>query len=126
MSDGMHIHMVDGKQVTYPNDNCPICGTYKQPTQKFIPNVHRTGNTVVLQVSKLQMATLTWYNEGKAFLFSLRKGVRDTNGKLLRQPDGKPMWNQITIRINIPLMKQLITEIQKYINELETQPPKRA
>jgi len=120
----MHIHIIDNKQVSYPNNNCPICGTAPSPAPQGqqMPNVHRKGNTVVLQVTKLQMGTVTWYQKGNAFLVSLRKASRTNEGKLLRGQDGRPLWNQITVRVNIPLMRQFITEIEKMIKEFESTP----
>jgi len=131
----MHIHVIDNKQVYYPNDNCPICGTSTSNAQQkaFVPNVHRKGNTIVLQATKLQMITVTWYQKGNAFLMSMRKATRNNEGRVMRGQDGRPLWSQLTMRINIPLTKQLIAELEKLIKELETTPtytqpevPKRA
>jgi len=135
LSSAMHIHVIDNKQVYYPNDNCPICGTSTSNSQQkaFVPNVHRKGNTIVLQTTKLQMITVTWYQKGNAFLMSMRKATRNNEGKVMRGQDGRPLWSQLTMRINILLTKQLIAELEKLIKELETTPtytqpevPKRA
>jgi hypothetical protein len=124
MSNGMHIHIIDNKQVSFPNNNCPICGTAVPQPQAGakIPNVHRKGNTVVLQITKLQMGTVTWYQKGNALLMSLRKASRDNQGKLLRGQDGRPLWNQITIRVTIPLMKEFTAEISKLMSDIESTP----
>jgi len=124
MSNAMHVHVVDGKQMYFPNNSCPICGTLQVPQAKkaFVPNVHRKGNTIVYQATRLQMMTTTWYQKEQVFLLSLRKAQRDSKGVVIRQNDGKPVWNQITIRINIPMLKQLVAEYEKFIKELETTP----
>jgi hypothetical protein len=124
MSTGMHIHVVDGKQVQYSNNACPICGTAPLPEaeRKKVPNVHRKGNTIVLQVTRLQMATITWYSKESVFLMSLRKASKSSDGKVIRDNQGRPVWTQITMRVNVPLMKNLITEIGKMVKEVETTP----
>jgi len=124
MSNGMHVHIVDGKQVSYPNNACPICGTTStfKAEQRKIPNVHRKGNTIVLQVTKFQMGTITWYGKEGVFLMSLCKASRSSDGKMIRDNQGRPAWAKITVRVNVPLMKSLITEIGKMVKEVETTP----
>jgi len=122
MSAGQHIHVIDGKQLSYPNDRCPICRPeIAQPSaEQKIPNVHRTGNTIVYQATKLQMATTNYYAEGKCLLHSVRKAQRDANNKLVIGADGKPLWNQITIRYSMSLMKDYVNEVLKLIHDVES------
>jgi len=123
MSSGAHIHVVDGKSVAYPNDACPICKPeLAQQQAGRIPNVHRKGMTVVMQIAKSQMSTTTWYAKESCFLHSLRKMQLDSQNKVIRDSQGKPLWTQLTMRINIPLMKEWIVEVEKMMKELETAP----
>lgn len=121
MSVSQHIHIVDGKQVSYPNNTCPICRPETtQPSEAVkIPNCHRKGITVVVQTTKLQMSTTTWYEGGKCFLHSICRGARDGQGKLMIGQDGKPLWNQLTIRMNIAIAKEYIRELSKLISDIE-------
>jgi len=130
-----HIHVIDNRQVSYPNNACPICRpeTVQPSTEGKIPNVHRTADTIVYQASKLQMTTTNWYAEGNCFLHSIRRAQRDSNNKLMIGSDGKPLWNQLTIRINMALMKDYINEVLKLMKDVEsgtlstkTQVPQRA
>jgi len=128
MAVGQHIHIVDGKQVAYPNNACPICGTAPaQPEPaRMIPNVHTKGITVVVQTTKLQMSTTTWYGKGNCFLHSIRRAQRDSAGKLMIGTDGRPLWNQLTIRMSVAIAKDYIRELSKLISDVEkpqTVPP---
>jgi len=124
MAVGTHIHIVDNQQVAYPNNACPICRPELMQQQQAlsIPNVHRKGVTVVMQVARSQMSTTTWYAKESCFLHSLRKMQLDANNKVMRDQTGKPLWTQLTMRINIPLMREWINEMLKLIKEFESQP----
>ena len=118
-----HTHVIDGKTVTYPNDRCPLCHPelYANRNQRRkLPRVYRKGNTVIVQVSRGTMSTTTWWNQGNCFLHSVRKMARDRNGNVIRDGQGRPLWNEQTMRITMPLAKQYISELSKLINELES------
>jgi len=121
MATPSHIHLIDGKQVAYPNDNCPICGTSKAPAQKeaFIPMVYRKGNTVVTKATRFQMGTVTYWAGKTCFLMSMKKAVRGQDGKLAVTSDKKLIWNQITFRMTKDLLKQFVTELSKLIQDVE-------
>jgi len=119
----VHTHVIDGKAYTYPDDACPICHPERftnQSQQRKLPRTYRKGNTVIIQVSRGTMSTTTWWSNGNCFLHSVRKMARDRNGRVIRDGQGRPIWSELTMRITIPLMKQYIAELSKFINELES------
>jgi len=120
-----HIHVVDNRQISYPNDKCPICRpeVAQEQQAQAIPNVHTKGQTVVMQVSKGQMSTTTWWAEGKCFLHSVRHISRSADNKVIRGSDGNPVWTQLTMRINIPLMIEYMLQVSTIIKQLETSQP---
>lgn len=113
--------MVDGKQVSYPNDDCPICGTAKKTEEKqpFIPTAYRKGNTVVTKASRFKIGTDTYWTEGKCILHSLKQVQRYADKKLMTDNEGKLVWNQITFRMSLDLAKQYVTELSKLIQDVE-------
>jgi len=119
----VHTHVIDGKAYTYPDDACPICHPERftnQNQQRKLPRTYRKGNTVIIQVSRGTMSTTTWWSKGNCFLHTVRKMARDRNGRVIRDGQGRPIWNELTMRVTIPLMKQYIAELSKFINELES------
>lgn len=120
-----HIHVIDNRQVSYPNDSCPICRPETQQQQQqmaFVPNVHRTGNTIVVQQSKGVMSTTNYWDKESVFLHSIRKIQRDADNRTMRGQDGKPLWGQLTIRMNLSLAKSYVVELSKLIAEVEKVP----
>jgi len=118
-----HTHVIDGRIVTYPNDKCPICHPEKfatQNEQQKLPRVYRKGNTIIIQISKGIMSTTTWWEKGDCFLHTVRKMARDKDGKVLRDGQNKPIWNELVMRMSISVAKQYIAELSGMINELES------
>lgn len=114
-----HIHVIDGKSLTYPNNNCPICSPQTQQTREvqFVPKVYRKGDTIVMQTSKGVMSTTTWWAQGNAFMHSARKMLRDASGKVQIGADKFPLWNEISIRVSVPMMRQYVTELTRLLQD---------
>ena len=126
LSSGTHIHLIDGKQISYDNATCPICRpeavSEKAPT--VLPRCYRKSNTIVTQVSKGLMSTTTWWTKENMLLHSIRRIQRDGQGKVIRGADNNPLWQQLTMRISIAIAKQYITELSKLVSDMEKSPQK--
>jgi len=129
MSKGAHIHVVDGKNVPYPDDACPICKPeiIQTKAETQIPQVYRKGSTVVTKISKGSMGTFTYWEKGKCFLVSTKKMMFGTDRKVVRDSKGMPLWNNITYRLSVELAKTFVSELSKLIQDIggETSVPKR-
>jgi len=129
MSSGTHIHVIDGKQYTYPNNACSICNpptttTYGTPSQ---PTAYTKGNTVILKFSKASMCNVTYWAKNKVFIMSMKQIVKDSGGKLMRSGDGKPIWNAITRRVPPEVLKSFVYELSVLLKNTgsDTNAPKR-
>ena len=100
-SEKIHIHVVDGKKLAWPADLCPICNPQLlvQARQQPQPQTYIKGNTLVYKASKAVMSTLTWWREGRMFLLSLKRLRFTEDGRMERDEQGQPLWDQLTIRI---------------------------
>lgn len=125
MSSGTHIHLIDGKQISYDNATCPICRPEAppEPAPTLLPRCYRKGNTIVTQVSKGLMSTTTWWTKENMLLHSVRRIQRDGQGNVLRGADNMPLWQQLTMRISIAIAKEYITELSKLVSDMEKQTP---
>lgn len=118
-----HIHVIDGKQLSYSNDTCPICKPdAPEPQAPFVPRAYRKALTIIVQVSKGIMSTTTWWAKGECFLHSVRKVQRDAQNVVMRDNKGMPLWLQVTMRLNTSLAKEYVTELMKLIKEVENVP----
>lgn len=111
----LHKHILDGREVYYPADTCPICTPQQQTQQRErIPvQVYVKGNTCVIKVSKAQMMTVHWWEQGNAFLVSHKRMSRGADGNRILDRDGKPLWEQQTFRLNISQMRDFIKSLQE-------------
>ena len=118
-----HIHLIDGKQVTYDIDKCPICHpeltAQAPPTKDVLPRCYRKHDTIVCQVSKGLMSTTTYWAKGNAILHSVRKIQRDAQGKVIVGSDNNPLWMQLTMRLSIAIAKMYRDELTKLIADVE-------
>jgi len=122
MSKTAHIHVIDGKQIAYPDGQCPFCNPQVTAPQQqvTVPTVYRKGNTVVLKISKGTMGTTTYWTKENSYLMSFKRLVFGTDRKVVRDNTGKPVWNNITMRVNADLLKQFIKELSSLINDMES------
>ena len=122
---GQHVHVIDGKQVTYDDKTCPFChpelAVPTPPTKEVLPRCYRKHDTIVCQVSKGLMSTTTYWAKGNAILHSVRKIQRDAQGKVLVGADNKPLWMQLTMRLSIAIAKIYRDELTKLIADVEQQ-----
>ena len=120
-----HIHLIDGKQVAYDIDKCPICHpeltVTAPPTKDVLPRCYRKHDTIVCQVSRGLMSTTTYWAKGNAILHSVRKIQRDAQDKVLVGADNKPIWQQLTMRLSIAIAKIYRDELTKLIADVESQ-----
>lgn len=118
---GSHIHVIDGKQLTYQDGNCAICGTAKPQEQRevFIPTAYRKGNTIVLKASKLLLGTDTYWAQKNVILHSMKRAQRLQGGGLMRDAQGKLIWESITFRLSLDLVKQYVAELSKLVQDVE-------
>lgn len=121
-----HVHVIDGRQVTFPIDTCPIChpelNVPKSTGAKVYPRCYTKGNTIVTQASAGLMSTTTWWAEGNAMLHSVRRITRDGQQKVLIGSDGKPLWTQLTMRLSLAIAKMYRDELSKLIHTAENEP----
>ena len=112
-----HKHIIDGKENLYPADTCPICNPQRviPQRQREPASVYIKGETVVIKVSKAQLMTIHWWKDGNAFLFSHKRMARDHTGSRMLDRDGKPIWEQQTFRLSVPLTKTLHVELGNLI-----------
>jgi len=112
-----HKHVLDGKEVYYNADTCPICTPQQQTQQRERPplKVYVKGETVIVQPSKAQLMTIHWWKDGNAFLMSYKRMARGADGNRILDRDGKPLWEQQTFRLNVPQMKEFITSLQQIL-----------
>jgi len=122
MSVQTHVHVIDGKTYTYPNNACPLCNpqTQQQPPRTQGASAYTKGNTVVLKFSSACILTANWWDEGKNFLVTMSQIARDPSGKLLRDQKNAPIWNKITRRVSLPVLKTYCYELSKLVNAVES------
>jgi len=112
-------HVIDGKEIYFEKSKCPICrGTLQKMVEKK-QTVYRKGNTVVIKSGKNSLSTITWWKEGERFLMSVKEMVRDEKGKVVLGNDGKPMFNQLTIRLTVEQTKELVKLLDEMITEVK-------
>lgn len=119
-----HIHQLDGKPISYPNGQCPICnpkeaGQPQTTPTEVLPRVYRKGNTIVTKISKGTMATVTYWVKGKAYLMSISHMARDQADNVIRGSDGNPVWNKSTVRLSPQILKDFLFETDMMYHEIE-------
>lgn len=116
-SQQYHKHVLDGKEVHYSADTCPICNPQQttQQRQREPASVYLKGETVVIKVSKAQLMTIHWWKDGNAFLFSHKRMARGVDGNRMLDREGMPIWEQQTFRLNVPLTKTLVQVLTELI-----------
>jgi len=121
MASQTHIHVIDGKQLTYPNNACPICGTGQQPQQQATSgaSAYLKGNTVVLKFSRASLLTVTFWTQQKAILMTMSEIARDAQNNLMRDEKNNPIWRKTTRRISVPILKDFVYELSKLISNVE-------
>jgi hypothetical protein len=117
-----HIHTIDGKAVEYEERTCPFCHP-NQPQQqpKTYPRCYRTGNTIVVQPSKGVMSTSTYWDKEKVILHSVKGMQMDGSGKAILDKNGKPLWNQQTMRLSLEIASQFTYALSKLITDVTKQ-----
>jgi hypothetical protein len=68
------------------------------------------------------MSTTTWWKEGGVFLHSVRKMLRDNDEHVILGADEKPLWNDLTIRMNIPMAKDYLNALAVLLADVQTLP----
>jgi len=121
MSQQYHKHVLDGKEVYYNAETCPICVPQQQTQQqeRAPAEVYNKGNTCIIKVSKAQLMTIHWWAKGNAFLFSHKRMARDQKGNRILDRDGKVIWEQVTFRLNVSLTRKLISSLQELVTQTE-------
>jgi len=121
MSQQYHKHVLDGKEVYYNAETCPIC-VPQQPTQereRAPAEIYLKGDTLVIKVSKAQLMTVHHWAKGNAFLYSLKRMARDQKGNRILDRDGKVIWEQQTFRLNVPQTREVIKGLQELVTQSE-------
>jgi len=121
-TSGAHIHVVDGKQLAYPDGKCPFCNPEAVAPKggEFVPKCYRKGDTIVVQASRGVMSTTTFWKKGNAIMHSVRKIQRGTDGKAVLGADKQPLWLQNSMRLSIAIAKEYFMELGKLLKEIET------
>lgn len=118
-----HIHIIDGKSREFSNSNCPICGKAPAdiiPSSEVVefPKVYRKGNTVVVRLSKRNMVALTYWKDSDVYSLTQSKAIVNRDGKVVTGKDGKPLWNRMTSRMNVAVLKDFVTQISILIQDV--------
>lgn len=128
-----HIHVIDNKQITYPNATCPIChpeqAQVSTPAEKeVLPRVYRKGSTVVVKLSKGVVLTVGWWSEGTAYLLGISKMARDAQKRVMIDQNKLPIWNKTTVRLSTTTLNDFIMELSKLVSDTQasTEVPTRA
>jgi len=119
MTENLCRHVIDGKEVYFPKDRCPICNPQTSPSVTKTVNVYRKGGTIVIKGQKDTISTVTWWKDGEKFLVSVKHLDRDENGRITMGEDGKPLWNQQTIRLTLEQVKELLKLWSEMVTEIE-------
>lgn len=119
-----HTHIIDGKQVNFDDATCTICHPNALPAtpseKETLPRVYRkSSNCAVLKISKGQVMTTTYWEKEKAYLLGISKMARDASGKVMLNPEKKPLWNKTTVRLSATILKEYITELAKLLADME-------
>jgi hypothetical protein len=121
-----HTHTIDGKVISFDDKDCQIChpeqqGQPEQKEKEVLPRVYRKGETVVLKISKMTNATLTWWPEGKLYLMTVQRMLTDADGKIVFGSDNNPVWTKLTIRLTNVLLQNFLHEASTLYSEIENQ-----
>lgn len=117
---GQHVHNIDGKVLTFDNETCVYCHPERlQQPAPAQPSVYRKGNTVVVKVSKARMITDTYWGDKNVILHTISQMARDTAGKVLVDSDKNPIWNKMTVRLNMTMAQQYVMELSKLIQSVQ-------
>jgi hypothetical protein len=120
MSVSQHIHVIDGKSVSFDEKTCPYChpnATDKE--QKQYPTVYRKGMTIVVQPSKGLMITDTYWSEKNVILHSTQRMQHDASGKVVIGADKLPVWQKDTMRLSMWVLEQYVMELSKLLRDVQ-------
>lgn len=129
MSVQTHTHIIDGKTLTYQTGNCPLCNPKPEgsTTQKAMGTAYIKGKSAVLHFSKACYITVTYWTGGECYLMSVNEIAKDGANKLVRDGQGKPIWNKITRRMSKGLLNDYIYALSNLVKQIEggSSAPKR-
>jgi hypothetical protein len=121
-----HTHVIDGKVIEFDDNTCPYCKpqdteTNKKEKAEILPRVYVKNTTIVMKLTKGQLITCNWWQEGSVYLLGCKKMLTDREGHAILNAERKVTWNEVVYRMPTTLLRAWITAISTEITNRENQ-----
>jgi len=114
----IHKHEIDGKEVWYPNDNCPICGTGTFAKRDEYPKWYIKDSSVTVKLSKSKMLSATFYEKDRVFLVTLQNPAKSADNVFEKRKGRQWGIAKVTQRVPLEEFKKWIMKCADLISKI--------
>jgi len=104
----IHKHVVDGREVWYPNGNCPICTAGSTGGATGFPKWYVKDNSVTVRLSRSKMLSATFYDKDKVFLVTIQNPAKSEDAVFTKRKGRTFGVAKVTQRVPLECFKDFV------------------
>jgi len=114
----IHKHVIDGREVWYPNGNCPICNAGSTGSGTGFPKWYVKDYSVTVRLSRSKMLSATFYERDKVFLVTIQNPAKSADAVYTKRKGRLFGVAKVTQRVPLENFKDFVLKCADLVSRV--------